>query len=321
MARPLRLDVEHGLYHVIVRGNDRRSVFRDDADRQRYLARLAFYVEKFSFRVVAYCLMDNHVHLAIERGKVPLSKIMAGLQSSYTQYFNRRHERSGHLFQGRYKAFLVEKGRYALALLRYIHENPVKARVVERAEHYGWSSDRYYRRGRGPEWLDVELLLSMLGRRRSAAIREYRRLMREAVEERYEDVPSWGQAVKGDEGFADRVLQAAGEPAIVPRGMTVERIARHVAHEEGLELGRMCGRSRDRKVSRARLIVAWVGREVGRIPVAQTARFFGRDTSVMINGLNRLEAAMQEDNGLRGRLGALRGKIRKPTQNNTIRKD
>ncbi len=67
MARPLRLDVERGLYHVIVRGNDRRSVFRDDADRQRYLARLAFYVEKFSFRVVAYCLMDNHVHLAIER--------------------------------------------------------------------------------------------------------------------------------------------------------------------------------------------------------------------------------------------------------------
>jgi REP element-mobilizing transposase RayT len=110
MGRPLRIELEDGLYHVIVRGNDRRSVFRDDADRQRYLGRLAFYAEKYSFRAVAYCLMDNHVHLAIERGDVPLAKIMAGLQSSYTQYFNRRHGRSGHLFQGRYKAFLVEKG-------------------------------------------------------------------------------------------------------------------------------------------------------------------------------------------------------------------
>ena len=147
VARPLRVEVAGGLYHVIVRGNERRNVFRDDADRSRYLTRLAFYREKFSFRVLAYCLMDNHVHLAIETGKIPLPRIMAGLQSSYTQYFNRRHERSGHLFQGRYKAFLVEKDRYALALLRYIHENPVKARVAEKAEDFGWSSDRAYRRG------------------------------------------------------------------------------------------------------------------------------------------------------------------------------
>ena len=149
MARPLRVAVVGGLYHVIVRGNERRNVFRDDADRSRYLSRLAFYREKFSFRVLAYCLMDNHVHLAIETGKVPLPRIMAGLQSSYTQYFNRRHQRSGHLFQGRYKAFLVEKDRYGLALLRYIHENPVRARVVERAEDFGWSSDRSYRRSHG----------------------------------------------------------------------------------------------------------------------------------------------------------------------------
>jgi chromosomal replication initiation ATPase DnaA len=134
-------------------------------------------------------------------------------------------------------------------------------------------------------------------------------------------VPSWGQAVKGDECFADRGLQAAGEAAVVPRGMTIQKIARHVAQEEGLELGRMRGRSRHREVSRARLMVAWVGREVGRIPVAQAARFFGRDTSVMINGLNRLEAAMGEDRSLRGRLGALREAIGKPRQNNTIRKD
>ena len=89
MARPLRVAVVGGLYHVIVRGNERRDVFRDDSDRSRYLGRLAFYREKFSFRVLAYCLMDNHVHLAIETGKIPLPRIMAGLQSSYTQYMER----------------------------------------------------------------------------------------------------------------------------------------------------------------------------------------------------------------------------------------
>src|SRR6266851_8766257 len=205
MARPVRLEVAGGLYHVIVRGNERKAVFRDDADRARYLKRLAYYREKFSFQLLAYCLLDNHLHLAIETGSEPLSRIMAGLQSSYTQYFNWRHDRVGHLFQGRYKAFLVEEDPYALVLVRYIHENPVKARVVERPEQYEWSSDRFYRRGRGPEWLDLDRILRMLGSRRSVAVREYRRLMREEVVESYEEVPSWGQAVKGNEAFADRV--------------------------------------------------------------------------------------------------------------------
>ena len=320
MARPLRVAVVGGLYHVIVRGNERRSVFRDGADRSRYLSRLAFYREKFSFRVLAYCLMDNHVHLAIETGKVQLPRIMAGLQSSYTQYFNRRHQRSGHLFQGRYKAFLVEKDRYGLALLRYIHENPVRARVVERAEDFGWSSDRSYRRGRGPDWLDVDPLLSMLGRRRSAAIREYRRLMRETVEEPYDEVATWGQAVKGDEAFADRVLQEAGESPVLPRGVTVGGIARRVALIQGLELDRIRGRSRDRESSRARLTVAWLGREIAQIPIARAARFFGRDTSTMILGVNKLERDLERDRNLRQTLHALRAKI-KTLRDNPIIKD
>src|SRR5712692_3372356 len=113
MARPPRLEFAGAVYHVVVRGNERRAIFRDDGDRERYLSRPAHYREKFGFRLLAFCLMDNHVHLAIGTGEKPLSRIMAGLQSSYTQSFNRRHRRVGHLFQGRYKAFLVEEDRYA----------------------------------------------------------------------------------------------------------------------------------------------------------------------------------------------------------------
>ena len=122
------------LYHVIVRGNERRDVFRDDADRELYLRRVHHYRERFEFRLLAYCLMSNHVHLALESGSVPLSRVMLGLQSSYTQAFNRRYRRSGHLFQGRYKAYLVDGDRYFAALIRYVHHNPVEARLLGSAD-------------------------------------------------------------------------------------------------------------------------------------------------------------------------------------------
>jgi REP element-mobilizing transposase RayT len=309
MARPGRIELAGGLYHVITRGNERKAVFRDDHDRSRYLERLAGYREKFSFQLLAYCLMDNHVHLAIETGKVPLSKIMAGLQSSYTQYFNRRHDRVGHLFQGRYKAFLVEEDPYALALVRYIHENPVKAGMVERPELCVWSSDRFYRKGRGPAWLDSDRILRMLGRSRSAAVRAYRRLMREEVEERYEDVLTWAGAVKGDEAFADRVLQTVGEPPTVPKGITIESIAREVAREEGLDLGRMRGASRDRESSRGRLMAAWLARDICKIPVTRSAKYFGRSGVTLILGLNRLDERMASELGLRRSLTRTRERL------------
>jgi len=254
--------------------------------------------------------LDNHVHLAIETGKDPLSRTMAGLQSSYTQYFNRRHRRAGHLFQGRYKAFLVERDRYALALVRYIHENPVKAGVAERPESYSWSSARFYRSGEGPEWLDSDRVLSMLGRNRPAAMRAYRQLMREPVEEDYDEIASWGQAIKGDEAFADRVLQAAGEPPIIPRGLTVERVAGEVALGEGLSLGEMLSVSRGRQRSRARLMTAWLGREVGRIPVARVAKYFRRDTATLAKGLARLEETIAADRALRRKLDRLGNNLR-----------
>jgi REP element-mobilizing transposase RayT len=318
VARPLRIEVSGGLYHVIARGNERKAVFRDDGDRTKYLDRIAIYRERFRFRLLAFCLMDKHVHLAIETGKTPLSKIMAGLQSSYTQYFNWKHDRVGHLFRGRYKALLVGKNAYALALVRYIHENPVKAHVVEKPEQYVWSSDRFYRRGRGPGWLDCDRVLGMLGNRRSAAVREYRRLMREEVEEPYEDVPSWGGAVKGDEAFADRILQTVGEPSVVPRGMTIEHIAAEVARTEGLDLSRMRSPVRDRESSRARLMVAWLAREVGRIPVAQSAEFFRRSGGTMIIGLERLDEAMRTDGSLRRKLSRLSAGLLRTGPNNSI---
>jgi chromosomal replication initiation ATPase DnaA len=164
---------------------------------------------------------------------------------------------------------------------------------VARPQEYAWSSDRHYRRGKGLKWLDVDRLLAMLGRGRSAAIRGYRRLMSEELKEPYEKVESWGQAVKGDEAFANRPFQEAGEPRMLRRNLTVEAVAREVARRQGISLAQMSTRGRGRVGSRARVLTAWVGREVAGISIARTAKHFRRDTSTMARNVSRLEERMR----------------------------
>jgi REP element-mobilizing transposase RayT len=155
MARRARVEYPGALYHVITRGNQRQRIFRDDRDRDKYLEILSSLKNQFSFRISAYVLMLSHTHLLLESGEVPLSRIMQRLGSGYTQYFNRRHKQVGHLFQGRYKAILCDKGSYLLELTRYLHLNPVRAKVVKDPWEYKWSSyGGYVGKGQGQPWLD-----------------------------------------------------------------------------------------------------------------------------------------------------------------------
>jgi len=305
MARPPRLEVVGGVYHVVARGNERKAIFRDDFDRETYLARLAICRERFGFRVYAYCLMGNHIHLALERGSVPLGRIMLALQFFYSQRFNRRHDRVGHLFQGRYGAFLVEKERYLWALLRYIHLNPVKAGLVRRARDYAWSSDRYYRNGTAPEWLDLERVLRMLGRSKSEAVAKYRRLVDGSAGPPYEEIAAIERTVKGDEQFAERVLLEAGENPRRKVGWTVAMVADFVASEERIAMENLMCPNRSARGSMIRSIAAYIGRREAGIPVAQMARHFGRDESTLIRGVQRLEAAFRVDERLRERLSRI----------------
>jgi putative transposase len=310
MARPPRLEAPGGVYHVVVRGNERAAVFRDDADREKYLQRLAHYRKRFEFRLLAYCLMSNHVHLAIRRGPAPLSRIMAGIQSSYTQWFNRRHRRVGHLFQGRYKAFLVQEDVYLLGLIRYIHENPVKARIVETAREYRWSSDRHYRAGRGPEWLDLDDVLATLGRGRREAVKGYLDLMARGQVPDYEKAAAIGQVVKGDEGFGLAALEDSGplEPRL--RGLSEGRVAGAVASVMGLELSEMRSRGRERELAEARWKAGYLGRQLGGIPLARMARYLHRDESTLVKGVAGLDQRLAVDPTVRRSLGAIGRQIR-----------
>jgi putative transposase len=289
----------------VVRGNERRSIFRDDLDRQEYLSRLAHYREKFGFRLLAYCLMGNHVHLALRTGKFPLSRIMAGLQSSYTQWFNRRHGRVGHLFQGRYKAFLVQEDPYLQGLIRYIHENPVRAKVVGKPRDYRWSSDAHYRRGAGPDWLDVDEVLAMLATGRRAAVRRYVELMARGAGPDYEDLEAVGQVVKGDEQFAVQRLADAGEPEPLLRGLTEGRVARVVARAQELRGPELRGPGRSRDLSEARAIAGYIGKRLGGISLSRMARYFQRDGSTLVRDVGRLEQRLEAEPLLRRRLESI----------------
>lgn len=174
MARPPRIEFAGAVYHVITRGNNRQQVFNDDRDRKTYLEKLSHYCETKEVKLLCYCLQSNHVHLLVETPKGNLSKFMQPLQTSYTVYFNRRHRRSGHVFEQRYKAFLVDRDNYLLQVSRYLHLNPVAARLVKKPQDYRWSSYRGYIEPGAIPAINTEAVLDQLGSKGLEQVRKYR---------------------------------------------------------------------------------------------------------------------------------------------------
>ncbi|MBE0465749.1 MAG: transposase [Candidatus Desulforudis sp.] len=162
MPRRPRIHIDNGFYHVLARGNNKAEVFHHPDDYRSYLSILDTFGQKLGVLLHAYVLMPNHVHLVVQVGTLPLSKFMQRVQQTYTQAFNQRHSRVGHVFQGRFKAFLVEDDSYLLALIRYIHLNPVRAGITVDPEDYPWTSHHHYTKGSGPGRVHTAFVLEFL---------------------------------------------------------------------------------------------------------------------------------------------------------------
>jgi REP element-mobilizing transposase RayT len=161
MSRPWRIEYEGALYHLLSRGNEGNNIFVDGDDRQSFLDTIEEMTQRFEIDVFAYVLMNNHYHLLIRTCRANLKKAMHWFGTTYTQRFNRRHFRSGHLFQGRYKSIIVQNEAYLLQLSYYIHRNPLRAGIVKRLADYRWSSYKVYAYERKtPKWLSTDLILS-----------------------------------------------------------------------------------------------------------------------------------------------------------------
>lgn len=175
MSRPLRIEYPGAFYHITARGNERKDIFRDERDRERFLSYLETAVVRYKAVIHVYCLMNNHYHLLMSTPAGNLSQIARHINGAYTVYFNKRHHRFGHLFQGRYKAILVDADEYAGELSRYIHLNPVRAGLANLPERYSWTSYlNYIGRRKAPGWQMTDWLLQYFGKAPAEAQRKYR---------------------------------------------------------------------------------------------------------------------------------------------------
>ena len=221
MARPLRIEFPGAVYHVTSRGDRREPIYRDDDDRLAQLDVIAQAMDRFDAQVLAYCLMGNHYHLVLHTRRPNLSRLMRHVNGVYTQVFNRQHGLVGHLLQGRFKAILVDRDAYLLALCRYVERNPVAAGSVAQPEDWPWSSCRAHLGLEGtPPWLDTDGLQGYLLARepmtrgdRQQAARLYAKLVTQADPG---DDAFWSTALRqqiflGDEAFAQR-MQEKAEP-------------------------------------------------------------------------------------------------------------
>ncbi|MFC1787915.1 transposase [Patescibacteria group bacterium] len=184
MARPLRVEYPNALYHVISRGNGYQNIFKDEKDHWKFLDWLKDAVELHNIIIHAYCLMDNHYHLLIETPDSNLSKAMRDINGNYTQWFNARHKTVGHLFQGRYKAFVIEKDLYLLEVARYIILNPVRAKITEHPRQFKWSSYIFTAENtKTPEWLHTDWILKFFSNDKKEAQKQYRTFVKSGLDD------------------------------------------------------------------------------------------------------------------------------------------
>jgi REP element-mobilizing transposase RayT len=284
MARKPRIEYEGAFYHVITRGNQRRKVFRDDNDFRKYISLLAFYKERYKYSLYAYALMSNHVHLLIETHRIPLSKIFQGINQSYTMYFNRKYKTVGHLFQGRYKAILCDRDAYLISLVKYIHLNPVRAKIAKAAGEYRWSSHGSYEKQKDNEIVDTDRVLRMFSEDKTQARKLYRAYIDDGIEVRKEDIyKTVSQRILGEEHFIDKVMEKVDERFENKRKhhkYSLKKIAETIGKNKGISINQLREKSRDREILAVRKLVSFTAREFG-YKGKEIAHFLQKDPSVV----------------------------------------
>jgi REP element-mobilizing transposase RayT len=310
LARQLRIEYPGALYHVTSRGNEKKDIFRSIKDRDKFLSYLSSAWERHGAVFHAYCLMSNHFHLMVETPLGNLSWIMKHINGSYTTYFNVKHKRAGHLLQGRYKAVLVQADAYAAELSRYIHLNPVRAKMVSTPEEYRWSSCSRYLEGTEPSWLSTGLVLGYFGTEDEDRRRNYRDYLYDAIGKESRDPlsDSVASTILGSDDFVrdirekyldgkenDRELPALRDLSRGPGVAEIKALSEE-AFPENERLARMAGIYLCWRYSGAKL------KEIGAL--------YGISESGVNRACFRFENMMEGEKDLRERLRRLTGKLK-----------
>jgi putative transposase len=305
MPRQARIDAPGALHHIIVRGIERSRIFRNDTDRDDFLDRLSALVLETSTQCLAWALIPNHFHLLCRTGDIPLSTLMRRLLTGYAVSFNRRHDRHGHLFQNRYRSILCQEDSYLLELVRYLHLNPLRAKLVmslEDLDTYRYAGHSALMGTVKQEWQSVPAVLARFGQTVDAARETYRRFVADGMDQgRRPDLVGGGllrsvggwtavkelrrqrvrvmsdERILGDSEFVERALRSAEEQLerrtrLYKAGYDLERLAREAAALFGLTPDEILSRGNDRVRVKARsLFCYWAVRELGHSSTALAA--------------------------------------------------
>jgi REP-associated tyrosine transposase len=288
MARKPRLHVPGGLYHVILRGNAQQDIFFSPHDRKLFYELLQEGIARFGYRVHAFCLMTNHVHLALQAGDQILSAGMQNLSFRYTRYANGRLQRVGHLFQGRFKAFLVDQDAYGLSLVRYIHLNPVRAKLVSQAAAYAWSSHRAYLGQQTLPWLTTDWVLGQFGTTVTLARKRFAPFVEEGRGEGHQGLFYGGASdarIVGEEDFVRSVLKIKPSRTRRPQ---LKEITAYVCAAYSLTLAELLAEGRERRRAEARALLAYLAIKSHAASLTALARYFERETSTLAHAVSRL---------------------------------
>jgi len=313
VARPLRIDFPGAYHHITTRGIAGHDLFVTDADREAFLRRLAEAHERWEVLIHGYCLMSNHLHLEVGTPRGELSRAMQWVLQSYAAHVNRKYNRTGHLFQGRYKSVLVEAESRLHELTRYIHLNPVRAGLTAHPADYRWSSYRsYIGLAECPAWLETAGTLGRFGTTRPEQVRRYRQFVESGAPEDPLREVVYG-AVLGSRGFVERITKALAERRADPNiarlaqaapRPAVQAIFEAVAQRYGIEAGLL--RRKSARRNDARDVAIYLARHRWGVPLAQIGEFVGGLGPAAVSlAHRRIAERLPRDAALRKRVAAL----------------
>lgn len=295
MGRPTRIQYPGACYHVVLTGNNNRDIFLTTADRRAFLALLKAYKDRYGLKIYAYCLMNSYVHLLLETGDANLSKVMQGFNTAYTKYFNSQHGSVGHVFQGRYKALVVDKQNFLLEVTRYIHLAPVREGLKERAWRYQWSSCPAFVESENKEPLvDSAPVLKALisGNRLKQSVR-YLQYIKERTKDASAELPLVEGFCVGTPEFAAEAQRLAGleETGGGPVPVTPETILAEVIAKHGVDQETLLGRNQWRDISAVRKEAIYRMWKEARMGVTEIGRVFSRTPSAVSQLIRAMETS------------------------------
>ncbi len=312
MARKPRIHYPGAMYHVMLRGNARQTVFHQDAEYRYFEEILAQGLEQYAIVLHAYCWMKNHVHMALQVQDIPLSKLMQNISQRYTQWSNKRYDRVGHVFQGRYKAVLVDSDAYLTELIRYIHLNPVRSKIITDPLDYPLSSHAAYAgKTRPPDWLHIDRGLRQFGKTEPVARAAYLHFMGQASKEELLEQLRHGSSTEGrilgNEDFIKNVLREKNEA--MPAQIAIDPLVEMVAGVYQVSPREMTNAGRARHLAEARAMTALIGMDHCGHMLSDFARFFNRDMSAMSKLVKAVRRRLETNRSMQEKMAQIQDQI------------